>query len=443
MRHPAVTPAIRLITFLLLAAGLLLAGTGALAQASATPQLPAASPPLPAGAVVGSTPERLAAWNGLTPAEQAQVLQSFQHDLAPALQAAAAALTQAAPPASQWVMSELLGQAVAGTGPEPVAALAAAQFSNASPELASGLTLAPITGPDLDHDGLPDNFESAVADEFTPLYHVSTGEKSGTGFANFGNYVPMTVIKAFGPTPPISYYRVTPVGFAKDSTGKQFGFLEIDYLTLWTRDDGLQISTSCQVYSSIIGGLIGFDLSSALSGLGGHLLDDEHSAALVAAPTSGLGKYSTDPATYAAYSYYTAAHEFTFFDHSTYLTPSKPVPPNNHLLLALSRSKHSTYDFNPDQYPLFPESIIAAAYFTIDDLYNNGFIDDYQYLLYLSIADTLFYSCVVEHFGDQGGLFAASRINVGEERYPINGCAFIQDPNHLAPKLNKLLWVVR
>jgi len=33
------------------------------------------------------------------------------------------------------------------------------------------------------------------------------------------------------------FFRVTPVGFAYTTTGQQYGFLQIDYLTLWNRDD--------------------------------------------------------------------------------------------------------------------------------------------------------------------------------------------------------------
>jgi hypothetical protein len=46
---------------------------------------------------------------------------------------------------------------------------------------------------DADSDGLSEEFENQVADLFTPYYHVSTGEKSGTGFALFRDSVPQVV----------------------------------------------------------------------------------------------------------------------------------------------------------------------------------------------------------------------------------------------------------
>jgi PKD repeat protein len=295
-------------------------------------------------------------------------------------------------------------------------------------------------GSDADGDLLPDGFETSLADAFTPIYHVSAGEQYGTGFARFGDYVPMTIIQNLPAVPPLSHYRVTPVGITYDSYGRQLGFLEIDYFTLWNRDDGLQIGGDCRVYASILGGLIGYGLTGLLDGLQAHALEEERSAALVAAPTVG-GAYNTDLGSYAAYSYYTAAHEGTFFDHSLYFNPSQPVAPYNHLLLGLSRAKHGTYPFNPDYYPLFPDWVIFTTYITIEDLYWFGWIDDYSYLIYLYMADTLFYSCVVEHFQDQGGWIADPRINVGELSAPLNGSGFINDPK-LRDKLSWLLWRV-
>ena len=100
------------------------------------------------------------------------------------------------------------------------------------------------------------------------------------------------------------------------------------------------------------------------------------------------------------------------------------------------------YTFNPDGLPLFPDWVIATTYFTLDDLYYNYYIDDYQYLVYLGMADALFYSCVVEHFQNQGGWYADPRINVGELSHPLNGSSFINDPR-VQSKLTPLLWVIQ
>ncbi len=192
----------------------------------------------------------------------------------------------------------------------------------------------------------------------------------------------------------------------------------------------------------MLGGIVGFAFADLLDGSGPHEFDQERSAALVAAPTTAGFQYATDPNAYQAYDYYTAAHEGTFTDHSAYLGPSQPVPANNHLNLGFSRSKHGTYSFNPDGLPLIPDWVIFSTYFTLDDLYYFGYIDYYQYLVYLGMADALFYACVVEHFGEQGGTFADPRINVGELSHPLNGSSFILDPR-VQSKLTPLLWQIQ
>jgi len=423
----------------------LISPAGLLAQQGAAAGAPLPGPgsawKLPAHAVAGSTAERRAAWQKLTPGQRKEVLKRFAANLGPALAKAARQHTAASPP-DRSVMSQRLGGAVQSTAPGAQLRISGpALFTPLTPVTRAVTPRTAISGPDNDFDGLPDDFENALGDAFTPVYHVSTGEQPGTGFALFGDFVPQTVIQNFPAVPPISHYRVTPVGFGTDSSGQQIGFLEIDYLTLWNRDDGLQIGGDCETYAAILGGLIGLSLADLLDGAQGHTLDDERSAALVGAPTSGF-QYSTDPAAYSGYSYYTAAHEDTFFDHSAYLTPASPVPAFNHLNLGFSRAKHGTYTFNPDGLPLFPEWVIDTTYFTIDDLFAAGIIDEFDYDFYLFIADTLFFSCVVEHFGDQGGSFAGTRINVGEESQPINGSGFIRD-GELAGKLNSLLWTVQ
>jgi hypothetical protein len=213
-------------------------------------------------------------------------------------------------------------------------------------------------------------------------------------------------------------------------------FLQIDFLTIWNRDDGLDVGGFCYGSAVVLGGLVGFGLASALDGAGPHAFDPERSAALVAAPLSSAG----DPGAYRSLSYYLASHEGTFFDHSIYLPPPSPLPPGNHALMWHSRSKHATYEFNPDYFPLVPSWVMWLTYITLDDLYYWGYIDWWDYLIYLGIADTVFFSCIVEHFSEQGGSFPGFELNVGENGRPLNGSSWIADPR-VASKLQPL-WIL-
>ncbi|MGI8469037.1 MAG: hypothetical protein ACR2N3_11365 [Pyrinomonadaceae bacterium] len=263
----------------------------------------------------------------------------------------------------------------------------------------------PPTGNDADGDGFDDNFESALADGFTPLYHVSANENAGTGFATFNNSLPLSVNQLFGPVPPISYYRAKPLG-AGSINGSQYGFVQLDYLTLWNKDDGLIAGGFCYFLSPAIG------ISLDVIELGSHQYDRERSAILVAAPLVN-GTYSPNIYDYRAYKFFTAAHEDTFFDHSVLFYPQEPINFDAHIELSLSQSKHSTYPHNPDYQPLFPDYVIASTYAGIEFAYAYGEIDYYRYLELLYIADTVFYACAIEHFQEQGGSFAGIRINVG------------------------------
>ena len=90
---------------------------------------------------------------------------------------------------------------------------------------------------------------------------------------------------------------------------------------------------------------------------------------LVAAPISNED-YNLDPGTYSLYNLFTTGHEFTLTDQSMWFDFfNSPVPAYNHIELALSQSKHATYTFNPDYYPLIPWYIIAGTYDFIDWLY--------------------------------------------------------------------------
>ena len=283
---------------------------------------------------------------------------------------------------------------------------------------------------DADHDGLLDSFEINVAQAFQPVYGVSSGEPNQ--FAFFGNYVPMTVTSTSGATPPQLYYRVSPLGLATGSDGTQLYALRIDYLTLWNADGGLVGGGATCAYSYV-------GLDGVIQQLSGHDLDAERSGMLVAAPAVN-GGYNTDPNAYSLYTIYTAAHEGTFFDQSQYVSFLPAVPVNNHVLLALSKSKHSTYDFNPDYYPITPAWFIASYNEAALAAYEAGEIDDIEYALALSLGNDTFFGCVVERWSGQGFQPPNYQIWVGEPAYPaINVGGFINDDSAHALNLRSKL----
>lgn len=295
---------------------------------------------------------------------------------------------------------------------------------------------------DNDGDGLPDsNWESSpfeiethLANEFMPIYHISTGEQQQ--FADFADSVPWTVTSLVGTTPPNSYYHVTPLGLAYDSSGTQVYAIRIDYLSLWNADGGLIGGGAACFYSY-------FGLDSAIQELTGHDLDAERSVMLVAAPAVN-GSYNTDVAAYKLYSLYTAAHEGTFWDQSAYYDFTSPVAAGNHVELAQSLSKHSTYPGNPDYYPITPAWLIDEVNLDIDAAYLDGEITEGTYYALLAMADDTFYGCLVERFGDQGGQSPSPTVNVGEVSHPLNASGFIQDDTdhglRLASKLTNAVF---
>jgi hypothetical protein len=375
-------------------------------------------------AVPGSTPERIAALKRLGPKEREQLTALLAKAPKPSL----------TPPkqVDQWK-----------SWPDIISSRANA--AQAGPELR--FTQRPASGGratagDGDFDGLDDGFEDSVADAFTPIYHVSNAEYGGTGFARFAdNPNQITVsVRSNPPVPPISHFRVQPLGFGTDGSGQQVSVLRVDYLTLWNWDDGLVIGGGCIADLYFLAGWVGFSAGLILDGLQAHEFDNERSAALIAAPVTEPWVFNQDPGAYSAYSYYTAGHEGTFTDTSAYHYPGSPVPAGWHLHLGFSLSKHATYTFNPDYLPLLPSWFQFSVYSTIDFLWFAGIITDYWlYLALLGIADGLFFFCFVEHFVEMGGWFADPRINVGEPGIPINGSAFIADPD-LSPKLTVPLW---
>jgi hypothetical protein len=237
---------------------------------------------------------------------------------------------------------------------------------------------------DADNDGLDDCFENNLAAAFTPNYHISAGETDN--FATFQNsaFAVDTLLGHSPPNAPYSYARVTPQIFASTGgsafytdpyTNIQYGFIRIDYLTLWDHDSGLVSRPACinDINTLALDGVYWQDWSDFCwnhdlpwipgipTELESHPLDEERSAALVMARTTAPGTWDPNPGNYTLIQWYTAAHEDTFVDHSG-VTPTLSVPAYNHINLWLSQSKHSTYTFNPDYLPLLPEWMIWGYY---------------------------------------------------------------------------------
>jgi hypothetical protein len=285
--------------------------------------------------------------------------------------------------------------------------------------------------PDLDQDGLPDAFESSVADNFTPYYGPSAGDQQQ--FATFANSVPISITSLVGTVPPYSYFRVQPLGLATDSNNNQLFALRVDYLTLWNGDGGLIGGGAVCAYS-----YVGID--QVVQQLSGHYFDAERSGMLLAAPAVN-GGYNPDPTAYSLYTVYTAAHEGTFFDQSEYIniSPAVLAGHNSHVDLALSLSKHSTYTFNPDFFPITPAWFIDSYFTSIAILYDEGILSDLEYAYAVFLGEDVFYGCLVERFSYQGVTEANQRVNVGEPAHPINGSAFIQDDSSRALNLTDKL----
>ena len=105
--------------------------------------------------------------------------------------------------------------------------------------------------------------------------------------------------------------------------------------------------------------------------------------------------------------------------------------------MLLASNSNATYPFNPDYLPLVPHYVIVSTYATLDFLVIYGYIGYWEYLAYLFIADTAYFGRVIERFHEQGGVFAATRVNVGDVNIPLNNSNFIRD-TELTIKLNKM-----
>lgn len=376
----------------------------------------------PSSAVVGSTSERQTAWNNLTEVQKDETTARLKEIIDSAKKQQSQQNLQPKNTALSFVD---------GTGSRSDVQASVkpndTEIMSFSQDIRTPYTKCCRPLQDADGDGFTETFESSLADGFTPYYHISAGEKSGTGFALFNDSVPQTVSQSFGSVPPISYYRVTPLGFG-NINGAQHGFVQLDFLTLWNRDDGLDIGALCYSLAPVLG--LSFDELTS------HILDNERSAILVAAPVGISNIYNTNPSEYKAYQFFTGAHEDTFFDSSMSFVANPPVAHGLHIELGIARSKHGAYTFNPNGLPLFPEYVIYSTYATIEFMYYNYEISWYTYLSLLYTADTVFFACIIERFQDQGGTYAGTRINVGELSRPINGSGFILDPA-LTQKLQK------
>lgn len=320
-----------------------------------------------------------------------------------------------------------------------------AHFNKASFKKASfGKPAAAPQSGDADIDGLPESFEDALAENFTPIYHTSSGEVDN--YSTFHDMVPQTVKDRFGQN-PVLYYRVTPLYIRYNPYRYMYeSFIRIDYLTLWDHDSGLPDS-ECDIAPP-------FD--SLIEGFGPHDIDNERSALLVSAPVFdpyNAWGFNLDANQYSALSVFTAAHENTFTDQSAYHNfPANPIWPGNHIELWHSLWKHATYTSNPNFHALIPEYIIFTEFFFIGyfffDFYNPFCNDPYSFwdfgldcpngdpwsspYFYLYLAAIYYtvvitFGCAVERFYEQGGQFANPRINVGEPFQPINGSSFILD----------------
>jgi PKD repeat protein len=317
------------------------------------------------------------------------------------------------------------GQTVFHTYGSPgdyVASVTVTDNSGASATSAVGIQVRQaISGADSDGDGIPDEVETQLADNFTPAYSVSYYEYPGTGLSQFQDrsdeQIPSQVFPNHPPT-VTSYYRVTPLGVVGGQS-----YLQIDYMSLWNRDDGLALNAACGTDIDLLS-FFGIFSPSFGIGLGGHALDNERSAVRLVAPAVN-GGINLDPNAYRLDRFFTAAHENTPSDRSDFYTMSQPMGPEVHYGLFLSLSKHGTYGYWPHGVPLLPYWSIGAIYGGVSGACWNW--PELCDLLYF-IADEVIWDCVTEKQLPQDFAFARPdlRINVGELEHPMPGGSFIR-----------------
>ena len=220
---------------------------------------PAFAQKQPPGVPPGVPEQAEAAWNALTEAERQQALSEFESLITPHIETLVTAhiadrnrAKPLTPVSNRW--PEIFSDSSLGE-----LSTDNLLFTTLEPSRGSDSYLDSTA--DTDVDGLSDSLESQLADGFNPLFRVSSGEQGGTGFADFYDWTPQTVQTTYGSTPVRLKFRVRPLGFA--GTPTQYGYLQIDYLTLWNRDDGLVLGSTCNFNLGVLLGLVGLSASEA------------------------------------------------------------------------------------------------------------------------------------------------------------------------------------
>jgi hypothetical protein len=265
---------------------------------------------------------------------------------------------------------------------------------------------------------------------------VSGGERGDAGFTRFAD---QAELQATGPVlrqqPPLVHSRMAGLGGRWES-GTLYGYLRADYLTLWNKDTGYDISALCTATLGVpgLGALIPLLFN-------GHANDPERSATLLAAPVvwqDGQARFNPDPSAYLARYQFTTAHEnFYATAESRLYQVNPPAPPGDHasLGLYLAKSKHGTYAFNPDgheviitlaQVSFVAIASIATIAITIDDIFANRPVS-FRHAVLLSvvlIVTVIVEDCFTESFTEQGGAVPTDPLNVGEPSQALPGFAF-------------------
>src|SRR5215831_15888475 len=161
--------------------------------------------------------------------------------------------------------------------------------------------IAGFTGPDNDHDGLPDDFEQAVLDKFTPMWKIS---------ATDCNILPAEFLPNT-PTPTVKAQNGTIYGqvFFRGSSSLGY-FVEAHFYDLWGDDCGVL----------------------------GHHLDAEHVSVLIRAldPSQPLSEWH-------ASQWYAGAHEDTLCDASEIASAAIIDSEDHGATIWIARGKHSAF----------------------------------------------------------------------------------------------------
>jgi hypothetical protein len=397
----------------------------------------------------------MAAWMSLSDPQRSQLLTAFRDTFTQEMQRRSGA----EPPLS--IETDPLGSAARRElGVERTQRSAAKIFSDALSFLTIQETPPAMPAVDQDGDTLPDNFEYRLARAFLPLYKVSRGEKgengippqpNGTGATGFARFLPRQTSRmiqtGFLPTQPVIHFRVKRLGITRGANGRRFAILEIDYFTLWTRDDGLPVPA---ILKNLLDAVTFGAFEEALVG---HINDEERSAVLVAAELDETEPYPADASRYRTFELYTAAHEGTPVDASAYLKlpVGGRIEPGKHPRFFFSRSKHGTYEFNPDFLPLLAIPIfivievVLVTLFTV--LFNGLTFRTVLLAALIALFVFLFFVIVVERFQDRGdaGIFVPFNmlINVGDIGNEIGEAKWIREtePRDLLSKFTPI-WTV-